>query len=294
MSAVLGLSVALFAVSWSAILIRLCDAPALAIAFFRLLFATLGTLPLAMRARERRDFRPAALWSPALLAGALLAAHFAFWIRSLEMTSVASSVLLVNVHPLLSGFAARRWLGDPLGAGSVAGLLLALGGTAVTAAGDWSRGGSHLTGDLLAVGGAIAVAGYMLVGRSVRRRLGLGAYLTAVYAVATVALGAACLVGEVPLLALPPSAYGWILLMAAGPHLLGHNLLNWAVRRLPAHVVQAAVLGEPILASCYAAWIFGEKPALSWYAGAACLAAGVGWVAREEWVRQSRAAGESG
>lgn len=288
MTAALGLALALFAVSWSAILIRLCAAPALAIAFWRLLFATLGTLPLALRARERGEWRFAPLRGPVLLAGVLLAAHFACWIRSLDLTSVASSVLLVNLHPLVSGFVGHRWLGDPIGGRTVAALLLALAGAGAVAAGDWSRGGAHLSGDLLAIGGSAAVAGYLLVGRAVRGRAPLGAYLSGVYAVATLALGAACLLSGVPLTGHPPAAYGWILLMAAGPHLLGHNLLNWAVRRVPAHLVQATVLGEPVLATAYAAWIFGERPGSGWYAGAVLVAMGVGWVVREEWIRSRR------
>lgn len=289
MTSALGLALALLAVSWSAILIRVCEAPALGIAFFRLLFATLGTLPLALRASERgRGARGVPPAGAVIGAGLLLAVHFACWIRSLELTSVASSVLLVNVHPLLSGFVGHRWLGDPVGPGSVAGLLLALAGAGAVAAGDWGIGAGHVAGDLLALAGAVAVSGYLLIGRTMRGRVGLGSYLAGVYSVATLGLGAACLLLGVPLSGYPPSAYGWIVLMALGPHLLGHNLLNWAVRRLPAHLVQATVLGEPVLASLYAAWLFGERPGPSWYAGAVCVAGGVAWVAWEEWTRLRR------
>lgn len=114
MTVLLVLALALMAISWSAILIRLCEAPALGIAFYRLLFATLGTLPLMWRRSESRRRWHSALSLPALIAGAFLAVHFASWIKSLELTSVASSVLLVNLHPLLSAYAGQRWLGEPV------------------------------------------------------------------------------------------------------------------------------------------------------------------------------------
>jgi len=292
MTSVLGLALALLAVSWSAILIRLCAAPALGIAFFRLLFATAGTLPLALRRREAESRSWRALVAPPVLAaGLLLAIHFAAWIRSLELTSVASSVLLVNLHPLLSGYIGHRWLGDPIGGRTVAALLLALAGAGAVAAGDWGHGGGQLSGDLLAVVGSAAVAGYLLIGRTMRGRMALGTYLTCVYAVTTALLGGACLALDVPLGGYPPATYATIVVLAAGPHLLGHNLLNWAVRRIPAYLVQATVLGEPVLATLYAAWLFGERPGPGWYAGTLCVAVGVGWAAREEWkrLRSSRA-----
>ncbi len=288
MAAALALALALFAVSWSAILIRLCEAPALGIAFFRLLFATLVMLPLALRAAPPPGSRRGTPGVAVLGAGLLLALHFALWIHSLGLTSVASSTLLVNVHPLFSGFVGHRWLGDTVSAGAVAGLLLALAGAGSVAAGDWGRGGSHLAGDALAVGGALAVSGYLLIGRSMRTRGSLAGYLTGVYAVALLALGACAWILKVPLLGYPAADYGWIALMALGPHLLGHNLLNWAVRRLPVHLVQATVLGEPVLATLYASVLFGERPGPGWYVGAICVAAGVGWVAREEWLRTRR------
>jgi drug/metabolite transporter (DMT)-like permease len=158
---------------------------------------------------------------------------------------------------------------------------------ALVAVGDWRLGGGgHLAGDALAALGAVTVAGYLLLGRSMRQRAALASYLVIVYATCTLALAGACLAAGVPLRGYPAATYGWIALMAAGPHLLGHNLLNWAVRRLPTHLVQASVLGEPLLASLYALWIFGERPAPGWVAGALCVGAGVGWVAREEWIRR--------
>jgi drug/metabolite transporter (DMT)-like permease len=280
------LTLALLAISWSAILIRLCDAPALGIAFYRLLFATLGTLPLMARSRESGLRLRSALSWPAAAAGLCLAVHFGSWIRSLDLTSVASAVLLANLHPLLSGYAGRRWLGDTLSMRTVAALVLALVGAGFVVAGDWGAGEGRLAGDLLAVLGAVTVSAYLLIGRSLRRRVALGSYLTGVYATATLVLGLACRAWGVPLGGYRAADYGWIVLMAVGPHLLGHNLLNWAVRRLPAHVVQATTLGEPVLATLYAALLFSEAPAWGWYAGTACVGAGIAWMAREEWQRQ--------
>ena len=67
----------------------------------------------------------------------------------------------------------------------------------------------------------------------------------------------------------------WLFLMALVPHVVGHGALNWAVRRLRAYVVNLAVLGEPVLASCYALLVFGEAPPVTLYPGAALIGLGV-------------------
>src|SRR5207253_830018 len=83
-------------------------APALVIAFWRNAMACTVLVPFtAARHRAeatelgRRERRLA------VLAGALLAAHFATWIPSLSFTSVASSVALVATQPAWAALIAR-------------------------------------------------------------------------------------------------------------------------------------------------------------------------------------------
>jgi len=94
-----ALLIAVAAVSWAAILVRLCDAPSLGIAFYRMLFATLAILPWGLRSTGPVSLRTYGL---AVTAGVLLGLHFATWISSLAFTTVASSVVLVSAQPVFT------------------------------------------------------------------------------------------------------------------------------------------------------------------------------------------------
>ena len=75
----------------------------------------------------------------------------------------------------------------------------------------------------------------------------------------------ACLLGALvaaggSIVGYEPSVYVAIAACAAIPSLAGHSLLNWSVRRIPAHVVGLAILGEPVGAAVLQ-WVFhGEEP----------------------------------
>jgi len=86
---------------FSAIFTKMADAPPMVIAFYRLGFTVLLLAPFTFRhgAGEvlRMGKRDIVLAS---LSGFMLALHFAVWIASLDYTSIASSTVLVTMHPL--------------------------------------------------------------------------------------------------------------------------------------------------------------------------------------------------
>ena len=268
----LALVTAVAAISWAAILIRLCEAPSLGIAFYRLLFATLVLLPWGWRGVRGVSARAVGL---AVVAGALLAIHFATWTSSLAYTSVASSVMLVSTAPVFTALLGPLYLRERPGAAGVAGVLLALGGMAILTAGDWQVAGEALVGDLMAIAGALTFAVYLMIGRRVRDEISFAGYLLLVNVSAAVCLGLMALVAGVTLSGYPALTWVWLLLLAAGPHLVGHGLLNWSVRRLRSFAVTLAVIGEPILSTVYAAILFGEFPRAAFYGGAVLIVGGL-------------------
>jgi len=272
----LALVVAVVAVSWGAIFVRLCHAPPLVIAFYRLGFSTLLLLPiLAARGEAKSIFprgRPTIL---TLASGLLLALHFATWISSLALTTIASSVVIVSTQPVFSALFSARVLGEKAPARLYAGVSVCLAGTLLISGGDLSLSPDRLAGDLLALAGAAAAAGYFVIGRSLRARIPFLSYLVWVNGSGALFLGAmAAAMGE-SLLRLRPSDYFWFLMMAMVPSLLGHTCLNWAVRHLEVYRVSLTAFGEPILATLYAYLLFGERPTPSLWTGAALVFAGV-------------------
>ncbi len=270
-----ALAVAVLAISWGSILVRLCDAPPLTIAFLRVAIASLLLAPPALYMRARRP-RPDRAWGgAAAAAGLLLALHFATWVASLSFTSIASSTLLVSTQPVFSLLLSRRLLGEKAGGRTLIAMLIALSGVALIVWGDIRAGEDRLIGDLLALAGAVTAAGYLVVGRRVRERVSLPVYLGVVNLWAAIGAGGLALLFSQPLVPVVRVDLAWCFLMALVPHLLGHGTLNWAVRRMRAYLVNLAVLGEPVLATLYAFLVFGETPGVLVYPGALLIGAGV-------------------
>jgi drug/metabolite transporter (DMT)-like permease len=271
------LSVAVVAVSWASILIRLSDAPSLGIAFYRLLFSVVALLPWAFSRNQPVSWRT---YGHAAAAGVLLALHFATWITSLRFTSIASSVVIVTTQPVFTAAFGPYLLKERPGGRGIAAMVLALAGTAVLAGGDFSLGRRALVGDLLALAGAVTASAYFMIGRHVRERISFPRYLLLVNSVSAATLLLLAVLGGASLSGYPAATWGWLLLLAAGPHLMGHGLLNWSVRRLRAFTVNMAILGEPVLATIYAAFLFREVPGGAFYPGALLIACGIALATR--------------
>jgi drug/metabolite transporter (DMT)-like permease len=281
--AAIVLPVGLAAMSFASIFIRFCDAPPLVIAAYRLTLATLILLMLAFP-RTLREFRRLTRKEllPSLGAGLFLCFHFAFWISSLQYTSVASSVIFVTTNPIFVALASAFILRERISPVLFFSILIAVAGGMIIGWGDWGRGKDHLYGDFLSLLGAIMATGYLLAGRRVRRKVSLPTYITMVYGVAAVFLILLALLNGDSLSGYAPKDYLLFLLLAVGPQLIGHSSLNWALRFFSAALVAVFVLGEPIGASLLAYLFLGENPgtALLWGGGLVLL--GIYLSAREE------------
>ncbi len=281
-----ALAAALLAVSSAALWIRLSHAGPLTISFYRLVYATALLAPFAWRPlRAEWPPLPRRARGLAVASGVALALHFAAWIASLApaspfATSVAASATLVAVHPCLVALASPWVSGHRVPRGAALGIALTLAGSAVIAWGDRGRGSHRLVGDLLAFLGAVAGAGYFTLGGWLRQRLGLMAYVLPVYATAAVTLGGLALAVGEPLAVASPREHAIFLALAVGPMIVGHTLLNWALRHLPAWVVSTTILAEPVASTALVFVALGERPPAAALVGAAAVLAGLLAVAR--------------
>ncbi len=294
------------AVSTASIFIRFAQhagAPSIVIAASRLTLATLGLAPIAL-IRYRSELRQLTRreWFLALLSGVFLAFHFAFWITSLQYTSVASSVVLVTTTPLWVALLAPLVLRERLGLAAYTGLALALLGGTIVGLGDacsWQASsltcpsagtfftGTAFLGDFLALAGAWMAAGYMLVGRRLRAKIDLIPYIFVVYGMAAVVLIAIMFgLGESPI-GFAPITYLWLVLLALVPQLLGHSVFNWSLKFIPVSLVSVTLLGEPVGSSVLAYFILQEQPGWVKIIGAILILAGI-WLASRTGGEKSR------
>jgi drug/metabolite transporter (DMT)-like permease len=273
------------AVSTASVLIRLAEAPALVVGAWRILLAATMLTPWAWprfgRERGRLERRELLCL---VLAGTALALHFASWISSLSFTTVASSVILVSTNPIYVGLASHFVLHEPINRRKLLAIVVVMIGSVVVSYGDLRLSGRAFWGDLLAVLGALMGSAYILLGRTVRRRLTTLAYVWPCYGLAGVLLVSACLISGQPLIGYDARTYLLFALMALVPQILGHSTFNWALGHFSPLFVTLALLGEPVGASLLAWLILGEVPPPSAFFGGLLILGGIYLASRQEMI----------
>jgi len=283
-AAVLAVGVLSFA--FAPILVRWADhAPGLAIAVWRTVIAAAAVAPMAVL-RSRDEIRRFDLRDVLLIGGAgiFLGLHFIAWIESLYHTTVASASVLVTTSPIFLAVLGYLLIGDRLSARTVAAIVVAVSGATLIGWGDAGRirlGRGALFGNGLALGAAVLVSVYLLIGRVVRQKVSWLAYVAPLYAAAAATAVVAAWWQGVPLFSYSWTFYALCAGLALGPQLLGHGSFNYAVQHVPAAIVGMLALFEPVGASILAFLLFGEVPPATAITGMIIVMAGVAIVVWE-------------
>lgn len=290
------LGVALLGISFAGPLVRLSHADAVAIAAGRIGFSLIAISIALVATGEWRDWRVLTRteWMLAVGAGVILALHFWSWNASIHFTTIAASTTLAtSLQPGCVALLSYLVVHERPDRRQIVGLAIATFGAVIITGPDLvhhgppAPGTAHdpLVGNLLAAGAGVAAAAYMTLGRRLRAKLGAWAYVGIVYGAAFVTLLA---IGGVSGIHIAPQPTRELLIFAAlalGPMLLGHTGMNWALKHLPAYIVNLTALGEPVGATILGALLPGihEIPRWTTFAGGAVVLVGVVVTA---WTRQ--------
>lgn len=278
------LAVSLLGIAFAGPLVRLSSADPVVIAVWRLGFSLLIVGAFLAATREWRDWQRIA--SPELLlatlGGVSLALHFWAWNASIHLTTIAASVTLVSLQPAVVATISAIALREAPSKRQILGIAIAIAG-ALTIAGPDLRGGiapsgnRPLLGNLLALSAAVTAAIYYTIGRHLRRSLGIWAYVGIVYSAAFLSLVLIAVSRGTPLTLQPPREIAIFAALAIGPMLIGHTGMNWALKYLPAYVVNLTVLGEPVGATLLGMLIpsIRQIPTVNTLVGGAIVLAGV-------------------
>ncbi|AIQ69103.1 DMT family transporter [Paenibacillus graminis] len=256
------------AISFSAIFIKWSAAPASVQGMYRLLFTSLLMLPFARPysgaafALRRKD------WLLLGASGVLLALHFLLWMGSLKYTSVASSTMIMALEPLFIMLGAYILYKDRSTRAAILGLAIAIFGVVCIGWGDIGLSSDNLKGDLLSVGGTVAVAGHLLIGQKLVARMPSYLYSLIVFISAAVVFAVYNLLAGISFVNYPPREWGIFILLAVVPTVFGHILFNWLLQFTSATTVSMNILGEPVGASILAFLLLGEElTGLQWTGG---------------------------
>mgnify|MGYP001047059927 CR=1 FL=1 len=257
--------------------------PALVLAFWRAgfaaatLLAVLGLLKPALLRVTRRELGFLALY------GLMLGGFNATWTLAVALTNASLATVLVNGSAAFTAVLGWWLLEERLGWSKAAAVVLSLVGCAIVSGmadpGAWR---ANALGIFTGIASALFYAAYSLMGRTASQR-GLNPWTAVFY---TFAFSCACLfllnltrllpgTGNLLHLGRVPAGWGWLLLLAAGPTVVGFGLYNASMKHLPSSVANLIMTSEPVFTALLAYQLFRERLDGPQLAGSAMVLGGV-------------------
>ena len=288
-SPALVLTFSLVGISFAGPLTRLSNSDPLIIATWRLMLSLVIVAVALVVTGEWRDWKTLTARDAvfAILAGVALALHFWAWNASIHLTTIAASVTLVNMQPAFIIAISALFLNEWPSRKQFLGIAIAIAGAMIIAAPALMESGSTIRqgaalGNMLAFSAAVTAAIYYSIGRHLRRRFGLWSYVGLSYSACALALFAGAQATNLDVTPISGRELAIFSALALGPMLLGHTGMNWALKFLPAYVVNLVTLGEPVGATLLAAIIPGIRqiPSAVTLVGGVIVLAGVTVAAR--------------
>lgn len=161
-------------------------------------------------------------------------------------------------------------------------IFIALFGIGIITLSDYRFKEWSLFGDLLAILGMIAVTGYIIRTKQMRRKMSVIPYVFTVYGFSTLFLGGSSIFFMTPIRVYPMQEYLLFLAMAIIPTIMGHTVYNWALKYVKTRIASVSLLGEPIGASLLALLILSEVPPMWTILGAGIALVGIYFCAKFE------------
>ncbi len=266
-----------FFTSLSSIIIRYSDAPALVISAYRMLFTSLMLLiPVIINSRSEFKKISKKEYGLCAVSGIFLALHFASWITSIKMTTIANSTILVSCSPIFVALANYFITKEKLSRKMYIGISLSLAGTIIIALGSsGDAAGSTMLGNILAFLGAIFIAFYLVIGGIVRKNISAGVYVFIVYTSSSLVLFFMCMVSKTPIYPYAPREFLLFAALAFFCSILGHTLYNYMIKYVSSTLISVSTLSEPIFASILALFIFNEMPSIYTLSGGIIIIYGI-------------------
>ena len=266
-----------FFTSLSSIIIRFSEAPALIIAAYRMLFASMMLFfPVFMHSRSEFKILRKNNYIMCIISGVFLALHFASWIQSIQMTTIANSTILVSCSPIFVAAINYFLLKEKITMKMVSGIAMSFLGTLIIGMGS-SQGvkSSMMVGNILAFMGAVFVAGYLIIGGVARKSISAGPYVFIVYSVSAIVLFVMCFITGTPVYPYPIKEYLLFFLLSFFSSILGHTVYNYLMKYFSSTLISVSTLSEPIFASFMAILVFKEIPSLYTIIGGIIILAGI-------------------
>lgn len=270
------LILALLSVSTSPIIGRaLVGVNAVSISFWRMFIAAL-VLWLFSLIKPQGKMKVSININRTICAGILLGIHFALFFEAIKITKIANATFLGTLAPfftlIIELYILKRYYSSKI----LLGLFLTLIGSIIILGYQFNIESQYTIGNLYAVLCSICIAIALMIGEKVRQKEDTIVYTRLLYLSASFTLFIISILVNETLLSFNRNEFLGLVFLGLVPTILGHNSIYYSLKYVPPTIVAAFPLGEPIIATFFAFFIFSEYISLNIFIGG-CIT-GIGLV----------------
>lgn len=267
----------------SAIFAKITSAPSEIIGFYRLFFTFILTLPLILKTKKI-DWSKINLKDFGLLfcAAFFLCFYLVTWFTSLRYTSVASSTVLVNIHPIFVILFSLIFWHKGLSSKTIFSVVVSILGIVILNWSDFSLNGKNLWGNFLAILGALFFTGNLVCTTHLRNKLDIIPYSIILYGFCSIILAIYTIISGTSFTGYTSTDYLMFLLLAVCSTILGQTLVSWCLKYLSITLVSLSTLGEPVVAAVWAYFVFQENISLTQAIGVVLVLLGIAYYGKTQ------------
>ena len=270
----LPFTISIIVISFAAIFVKWSAAPPTILAMYRMYIACFFLLPVIWMKRAEFKKITRKNWLLLVLSGVFLGLHFALWFSSLELTTVASSTIILALQPVVALAGVFLVYKERTTLSTILIIGIAFIGVVLVGWGDIGVGRDAIIGDLLSFLCVVAVVCYLLIGQNAVKTISHWVYSFTVFLFAGLSLTVYNVIAGVAFIGYPPREWGIFLLLAIFPT-VAHLIYNWLLNYVDSTTISMSILGEPVGATVLAAILLGERVTVWQLIGGLLVLAGV-------------------
>jgi drug/metabolite transporter (DMT)-like permease len=257
--AYLALGIGIVGIGFSAILVRLADAPGPVTSFYRMAVAAAVLVIPFYREVKTQGRLPALGVKMAVFAGLFFGLDLAAWATGVDLSGATIPTLLGNTAPVWVGLGAWLFFKEQKTFKFWGGLALAFIGVTLILGLDALQTAHLELGSIYGLLAGIFYGGYFLFAQRSREHLSaLTFFWIACFSSGFVLLIFTFLLNQ-PLTGYPTDTYLIFLAIGLIVQVLGWHTISYAQGNLPASVVAPTLLGQPVMTALLAAIILNEE-----------------------------------
>lgn len=262
-----------FCISWSAILVKIAGISGFGSGFYRLLFGTIGIIPVWLYFKKPITDRNGV--KVAIVCGVLFACDIALWNTSIMLSKATISTLLANLAPVWVGIGALLFMKEKPTRIFWIGTAIAIFGVTIIIGINEVLEARMNFGNVLAIIASMFYGAYLITVRKGRNSLDTFSFTTISMITSTVVLGLICLFTSTPLWGFSPKT--WMALGTLGiiPQVFGWLAINQALGHIRPTVASVSLLSQTVFTAIFSVMILNEVLTFHEIGGAVVVLVGI-------------------